>query len=1123
MNIKDILHQPGHVARTGVMPDRSPFLSIGKKGQVVEGVISKISDKISISFNGIEVAVPHSAVRGATEGETRKFQIMDVSKDNIVLKEVGNTYSQGSTRALASTKVPDNAGVYSNNNDVKVNAQVAAEDKEAVKNIAILTGEDYASIEKEEGNIENCKEDELERAAQKVKEQKEWKEFYQESNKELCQQLKEGLENIQKQGFLDQKSESQIAQVLREADIPPTLENISRVVSALQMSLVAGDMSDKAKSYIISNGMPPTIENIYHGQYSGSDAYGMSVYDQEIWESLKGQIEDIIDIAGLGMQTATDDAKWLLANDLPVTIDNLRTLDVLRDIKDNTTLDKALVQIVQAMAAGSGAEQALLDTSQFTIARDLINSFNAVNDGDIVTAIKIIANNAISNNAIQYNTGGNGEVQELNLALLKQAGMENENNGTGSTAVIPENITDGMSEQEIQAVIAKKNIAEICLKMTVQSVGVMAEKGINIETAPLENIVKELRDIENAYYMSRYGISAEMADKELGLMQEALQKTSDIANAPASVIGMGIRQMNLISFNELHAAAVSETANKNQFMEIYEKVATEPDKNFGDSIEKAFQRSVPDILQSLGLEDTQANERAVRILGYNSMEITEDNINAVKEYDASLNRIIDNMKPSVVLDIIRNGSNPLEKSVEELDRELAGIASDKGVTQEEKYSRYLWQLERSNSITEQERDGYIGVYRLLNNIEKTDGAAIGAVIQSKREMTLGNLLSAVRSIKGRGIDVEVDNNYGRLEGLVYHSKPITAQIDSGFNPDNNENGSNSGNRYYQGLVSEAIDNITPDSVNEISDGDMEKLLNTSLEKFAEEMKSRSPENKLMREYYDKQAEEVRDMMQNRAEADLYLANMQIPSTVASLGAAIQMVKEGYSPVKDCYGRRNILGEKEKKEFEEAADSMAESLGSEESIKAECEKTRKYMEEILSRSYCAPDITSDELMKLKSLGRGIQLHGMMAGRRSYDIPIVTGDTITNMNVTVLSGQGDKGKVKISVGNAGAESEPGKHINISAEFKISNGAVKGLVVCSNRESYEAVQESSMELKREMKEAGFEVKNISCSLGAVRGGIIDEKINLDDNTSTASLYKAAKITACYLSDIIKNIESQ
>ena len=1118
MNIKDIMH-PQAAARTGAMPDKNPFLSIGRKGQVVEGVVSKVSDKISISFNGIEVAVPHSAVRNATEGETRKFQIMDVSKDNIVLKEVGNTYNQGMPVTPASAKVPENAGVYSKNSNIKDNAQVAAEDKEAVKNIAILTGEDYESIEKEEGSIEDCKEEDLERAAQRVKEQKEWKEFYQESNKELCRQLQEGLENIQKQGFLDQKSESQIAQILREADIPATLDNISRVVSALQMSQTAWVMSDNAKSYIISKGMSPTIENIYHGQYSGSDAYDMSVYDQELWGQLEGQIEDIIGLAGLGTQTATDDAKWLLANDLPITIDNLRTLDVLRGIKENMTLDKALVQIVQAMAAGSEAEQAVLDTSQFIIARDIINGFNSVKDRDIITAINIMANNAA-----QYNTGTDGEVQELSLALLKQAGKENENNSNSAanTAVIPENIIDGMSEQEIQAVIAKKNIAEICLKMTVQSVGLMAGKGINVETAPLESIVKELREIENAYYMARFGIQGDMADKELGLMQEALQKTSDIANAPASVIGMGIRQMNLISFNELHAAAVSETANRNQFMETYEKVATEPDKNFGDSIEKAFQRSVPDILQSLGLEDTQANERAVRILGYNSMEITEDNISAVKEYDASLNRIIDNMKPSVVLDMIRNGSNPLNKSIEELDRELAGIVYDKGVTPEEKYSRYLWQLERSNAITEQERDGYIGVYRLLNNIEKTDGAAIGAVIQSKREMTLGNLLSAVRSIKGSGIDVEVDNDYGRLESLVYHSKPITMQLDSGFNPDSGESGQDSGNRYYQGLVSEAIDNITPDSVNEMSDGDMEKILDTSLEKFAEEMKSRSPENKLMREYYDKQAEEVRDMMQNRAEADLYLANMQIPVTVASLGAAIQMIKEGYSPVKECYNRRNILGEKEKKEFEETADNMAESLDSEESIKSECEKARKYMEEILSRSYCEPDITSDELMKLKSLGRGIQLHGMMAGRRSYDIPVITGDTVTNMNVTILSGQDDKGKVRISISNANEDGN-GQNLNISAEFKISGSAVKGIVSCSNREAYEMVKESSMELKENMADAGFEVKNISCSLGTPRGGIPDEKINLGNNASTSVLYKAAKIATCYLSGVVKNIENQ
>ena len=181
-----------------------------------------------------------------------------------------------------------------------------------------------------------------------------------------------------------------------------------------------------------------------------------------------------------------------------------------------------------------------------------------------------------------------------------------------------------------------------------------------------------------------------------------------------------------------------------------------------------------------------------------------------------------------------------------------------------------------------------------------------------------------------------------------------------------------------------------------------------------------------------------------------------------------------------------------------------------------------MEEILSRSYCEPDITSDELMKLKSLGRGIQLHGMMAGRRSYDIPVITGDTVTNMNVTILSGQDDKGKVRISISNANEDGN-GQNLNISAEFKISGSAVKGIVSCSNRESYEAVKESSMELKENMADAGFEVKNISCSLGTPRGGIPDEKINLGNNASTSVLYKAAKIATCYLSGIVKNIENQ
>ena len=741
----------------------------------------------------------------------------------------------------------------------------------------------------------------------------------------------------------------------------------------------------------------------------------------------------------------------------------------------------------------------------------------SVTDKDIITAVNLAGNSVMAGD-----TTSTAAEMVLNLELIKQAQKINENNNNQNITVIPGVVTDGMTEQDIQAVTAKRHIAEICLKMTIQSAGIMAEKGINVETAPLEDVVKELRDIENSYYKARFGTSGDITDKELGLMQETLQKTADIANAPASVIGTSVKQLNLITLNGLHAAAASETAQRQQFMEIYEKVSTEANKEYGDSITKAF-KSIPDILKGLGIEDTQANERAARILGYNSMEITEESIQAVKEYDSMLNKVIDNMKPSVVLELIRNGSNPLDKTISELEKELSDIAQSKDISSEEKYSRYLWQLERSNAITEQEREGYIGVYRLLNNIEKTDGAAIGAVLQSRREMTLGNLLSAVRTSKGKGINIEAGSNFGGLEELVYHNKTITAQINEGFNNNtNNNNRDSDSSRYYQDLVSEALNNITPDGVNEISDGDMEKILNTSLEKFAEDMKSSTAGRKLEKEYYEQQAEEVREIVQDNNEAEAYLSSLQIPVTVAVLDAAGNMLKEGYNPLRECYNRRNVLDRQEQQEFEETIDSMADALGSEESIQEKCERTGKYMEEILAKSYSAPDISSDELVQLKMLGRGIQLNGLLSGQRSYDIPVVTGDTITNMNVTILSGYGDKGKVQVSVDtHQDMENIPGSNLNISAEFRISGGALKGLVLCGNREDYETVMESSKELEVALSEAGFSVKNISCSIGgSSRNTMLKEKADTSD-TPTADLYKAAKIAVKYISGIIsKNI---
>ena len=79
---------------------------------------------------------------------------------------------------------------------------------------------------------------------------------------------------------------------------------------------------------------------------------------------------------------------------------------------------------------------------------------------------------------------------------------------------------------------------------------------------------------------------------------------------------------------------------------------TAPRADLGDSIQKAF-RNVDDILNDIGLEATEANQRAVRILGYNQIEITQESVAEMKAADEQVQRVFRNLTPATVTEMIR--------------------------------------------------------------------------------------------------------------------------------------------------------------------------------------------------------------------------------------------------------------------------------------------------------------------------------------------------------------------------------------------------------------------------------------------------------------------------------------
>ncbi len=1092
-------------------PARTPsYLGIGKKGQVVQGVITHVGNGISINFNGIEVAVAKNAVKNASEGETRNFKITDISKDSIVLQEVDGGRETEPVRSMMSTSV-DTSG-YSFAECMEAGKDTAQAKADANESLTVLDGGDYQRIEEEEGSLTERTKECIERAAQRHKERKEWVETKIQEGIEFRDELEEGLKKIQAAGFLSQKSEGRIRQILQDAGIPVTADILDRVVTALKMSQSALDITDQSKAYLIERDLAPTIENLYQGKYSasaGKNAAGGNVQD---FEEYRSQIEKILEKCGRLDGEGMECARWLFEHELPVNESTLAKLEMLNELPGRMTADKVLEQIVFALTSGSSPRDAVLDDSQFVMARDMIQDFQNIEDSAVIR----VADALLRDRNAWQDSGKVEENPAVTLEMLKDAQEAvGSSSASRNHAVIPAVYAEGISDADILKVTLKRQLEEIRQKMTLQSAVAMQKKGIHIDTEPLENMIKMLREMENAYYSGQVGGGEEIPAEELDLLQETLGKTGDIARTHAALLGTGVRQQALLTINELHAAASSRTAGRNEWNSVYETVGTQVRTDLGDSIQKAF-AGVPSILEDMGLEDTQANERAVRILGYNSMEITEENIEGVKQFDAKVNRVIENMKPATVLELIRRGDNPLDMPLDELNKELEEIQEEQGISPEERYSRFLWQMEKSGQITPEERSGYIGVYRLLNQIQKADGAAIGAVMETGQELTLGNLLTQVRTKKGRGIDAAVDDVTGVKEAS-YARNSITDQISAGFagrtvGRAEQDTGAKDGGadeagqeaqqrEYYRHIAAEAFSGLTPSKLQQMTDGDMQRLLNVSLEKFYEELKQASGGRDIQREYFEEQARELREALANSGAAEEYLTRLQVEGTAGNIIAAEAMLEEGYMPYREAYRRRNVLSEERQEELDETIDLVEEAIGDEAELDAQCERAEKIMHEILTKSYEQADISIEDLSKLRKLGHGLRLEGMLRQSRSYDIPIRTGDGITNLNLTIIHGAEESGRIQVSM-------EDEKFGNISAELKVADGKIKGLVLCDQRQGFETLQSRGNVLEESLADAGYSVKNISYGMDfKSRNELLNERVN-EQEADTGKLYQISKI---------------
>ena len=830
------------------------------------------------------------------------------------------------------------------------------------------------------------------------------REIRKENLAKQVEKLSEDAENIKEISY-GNIEDGRLAKQLERSGMAVTKENIEKFSNAVDFAKdVIKNINEPAISHMIEADLPETISNIYKSEHTESySEVSQTVEKEETWFKIENQAVNLLESKGI---TADKDslgaAKWLFTKGMEITPANVAKYLSLNELKNSAEtaegIEKLTDKLAEGISEGREAADSIVGTANYRQAGYVVNYFR--------------------------------RTTEITITEISQ----------------------------------RRNLEEIRLKLTEQSAVSMLNKGIKIDVTDLKGLVDNLRKEEESYYK---GLLDKAVTLENGKTPDGVKAAGDTTSSIEllrSVVSIRSYALTRTYESEYKTGAVSATyreetkitlASYHEAGMAYEKGATEIRADLGDSIHKAF-GNIDEVLSENNLELTDANRKAVRLLAYNKAEVNVESVTKMKVAATLTEIALKELKPATVAGLIKSGINPLDLDMKELLNRAKEI-NEKVLPGDEKYSRYLYNLEKSGEVSETEREAYIGIYRLLNQIEKGDDAAIGSVSLTNQSLTLRNMLSAVRSRKLGRFDEKIDESFGEIIKVLGGKGKIDNSIDMA---------------YAKLLAGELKENLT------------------------------EPEN----DYYEaKKAEIAKEIQTTEVER---MIDERAEITFSNLTAQMSISK----------GRRNLLGlisemsDEEKREIKDLSSKFIDEFNGDR-FAAENEKA---ITDALSRKVSklmeSEKITYEKFTGLTEIKKTIVLSVKRETAQTYDIPFIYDeDKMADLSLTVRKGktEADKGKIGIILTT--------NDDRVTSEFRIVNERITGYFMADSRESLDNLKANEEILKRTLSEMKMEIGEISYHLGQGSSQIRNYDDIYNDNVKTSDIYRTAKAVTAHVLKVL------
>lgn len=800
-------------------------------------------------------------------------------------------------------------------------------------------------------------------------------------------------------------------------------------------------ISNNELTYLVRNEMNITTENMYKAHFSGSVAAEQKI-DDSLFENMKKQMSSIVEMAGYkDDENALEGAKFMLANELPVTTDSIKTyMDFQKIVGQDISATQLPYDDADYITMKSEELYMEIHSWDYSSIEAAVNEVMA-DDGKVISNIN---------------------VDDSKSALTKEAANINTNLSLAS-------IAKSKNIGEIKNITAMRQLQEIRFSMTLQVAKRMVSLDVNIDTRELSKTVDILKKAEQSIAKEELkDAGVEITAENLDLLGDLKSKVEDIRQAHAGILATPLRGEEL-TLNNLHANISEEKYSSYSFEAVvrsYEAVGTAPRADMGDSISKAF-RNVDDMLNEMSIEINYESQRAVRILGYNSMDITAENIESVIGYDRQVNQLMDSFYPEAVMGIIKDGINPLDLPIDELNQIIKDRNYNAGVSEAKNFASYLRRLEDMGDVTAEERESYIGIYRAMDKLAKSGDREAGWLFANGARLTVRNLISAARSRKAKGIDASINDDFGMLDKLNMKGKSITDQIEAAFN------------------------------MNDMDEYEQFRRLNPNVEQF---------------------------ILENNIEYTMDNA-FAVNAMINTPGGIYDMVSEVMSKLKfSDHSKEDLIDE----ETENMSDSLAgeevgldilEELSTDKilndinetgELSLRYENIRDMVTNMMYEQATLGNLSSMDLSAIRTINAGFNVMRNMASEDKYQVPIETTSGTKLMNLTIISGA-DAGNIRISITGE-------KMGRITASINVSEeNAVWGYIASETSDGNFALAAKGEEIKALLGEAGIDSSEVE--IGKLKPGAkTPVKNNETVKQSKAQLYKISVSFVKTISNILE-----